>query len=79
MVGVKRDVLPDNIRGEPLETQVAVLYERVRNLSEDVQGLKNIIVGGIVSGLLAIGGTAVSVAAGWLGPHAAAILNWLLA
>lgn len=78
---MKRESLPDNIRGEPIETQVAVLYERVGNLKDDVRGLKNIILGGIVSGLLAVGGTAVSVAAGWLGPHTAvaAFWKWLVA
>jgi hypothetical protein len=65
------DVLPEHVRGLPLETQVAVLYERVGNLGEDVKGLKTIILGSIATVLIAVAGAVISVASGWVGPHAA--------
>lgn len=67
-----KDSLPEHVRGLPPEVQIAVLYERVGNLAEDVKGLKNIIIGGIATLLTGIILGAISVAAGWLGPHAGA-------
>lgn len=68
------------MRGQPIETQVAVLYERVKNLGDEVQGLRRAlwsfvfsILGGAILFLL-------SVAQGWLGPHsgnASALFGWL--
>lgn len=73
MATVNRDeALPEHVRGLPVEVQVAVLYERVGNLTEDVKGLKTIILGGIVTLLTGMLLGAVSIAAGWLGPHAGA-------
>lgn len=78
-VNVKRDEsLPDHVRGLPLETQVAVLYERVRNVSDDVQGLKNLIKGAIATLLTGIILAAIGVAAGFLGPHSSAAFVWRL-
>lgn len=67
--------MPDDIRHLPLGIQVAVLYERVRNgnqridgLAKEVQALRRALwafVFSIVSGALLF---LFSIAAGWIGP-----------
>lgn len=61
-----RDEFPDNVRDLPLPVQVAVLYERVKNLSEDVQSLRRtlwVFISAIISGAVLF---LFSVANGWL-------------
>ena len=44
---------PDHVRNLPIDTKVAVLYERVRNLDEDVKALKRtlwVFISAIVAG-----------------------------
>lgn len=73
-------MLPDSIRNLPIETQVAVLYERVGNLGTEVKALKRALwsfVAAIISGSLLF---LLSIASGWIGPgsHAsAAFWSWL--
>lgn len=74
------NIVPDNIRGLPIETQVAVLYERVQNLGDEVQSLRRALwafVFSILGGALLF---LLSIAAGWLGPkHAVAMaIGWFL-
>ena len=51
----------------PLETQVAVLYERVANLGDDVHGMKRALWGMVFSIVLAVLVFALSVASGVIG------------
>jgi hypothetical protein len=62
---------PDHVRHLSLDTKVEVLYERVKNLDEDVQSLRRTLwafVGAIISGGILF---LFSVASGWIGPHGA--------
>lgn len=56
----------------PVETQVAVLYERVGTMRDEIRGLRR----AIYSFVGTVGAGAVlflfSLAAGWIGPHGAA-------
>lgn len=78
----KADSLPDSVRDLPLQSQVAVLYERVNNLASEVKSLKRALwafvfslLGGCILFLL-------SITAGWLGPKnggtsALKFIDWL--
>lgn len=62
--------LPEHIRDLPLQTQVAVLYERVGNLAAKVDKLVQWIATGVVTIVVGVILGLFSVAAGWVGPHA---------
>lgn len=64
--------LPEHVRDQPLQVQLAVLYERVKNLNEEVKSLRRtlwVFISAIVSGAVLF---LVSVASGWVGPKASA-------
>ena len=66
------ETFPDDVRGLPLQVQVAVLYERVNSLSQEVRGTRRALWGFVFS---VLGGAILflfSVASGWLGPHTTA-------
>ena len=68
--------VPPHIRGLPIETQVAVLYERVNNLGNEVKALKRALwafVFSILGGALLF---LLTVAAGWIGPRTGATAAW---
>lgn len=59
--------LPDHIDGLSTEAQIAVLYERIKNLSDDVKSLRRVLwvfLSAIVSGAILF---LFSVASGWIG------------
>jgi hypothetical protein len=69
----ERDYLPDEVREMPLQTQVAVLYERVGTLKDEVRGLRRALwsfVFSILTGALLF---LFSVASGWLGKNPSAV------
>lgn len=76
-----QSAIPEHIRDLPQQVQLAVLYERVQNLGEEVKGLKRSLwafVFSILGGALLF---LLSVAVGWLGPHSGAAhgaIDWLL-
>lgn len=60
---------PREIRDLPVETQVAVLYERVGTLREEVRALRRALWAFVFS---ILGGAVIfmfSIASGWIGPH----------
>ncbi len=63
--------MPQHLRDMPVEVQVAVLYERVGNLAEEVHSLKRALWALVFSVLTSmIVFLFVTVAAGWIGgPH----------
>lgn len=71
MARVSND-FPEDFREQPLQVKVAVLAEQVKNLKEEVRGLRRAlwsfvfsVLGGAVLFLL-------SIASGWIGPKATA-------
>jgi hypothetical protein len=80
--GVQND-LPDDVRGMPVQIQVAVLYERVGTLQAEVKSLRKALWSFVFS---ILGGAVLflfSIASGWIGPksHTAiaevqGILEW---
>lgn len=61
------EFFPEDIRNLPTQTQLAVLYERVQNLTDDVTSLRRtlqVFIGAIVSGAVLF---LFSVAQGWIG------------
>lgn len=72
--------LPQHIRDLPIQVQVAVLYERVKNLDDEVAGLRRALWSFVFS---LLGGALLfllSIAAGWIGPRAHSALEvarWL--
>ncbi len=64
----KDEAMPQFLRDQPLEVQVAVLYERVGNLAEEVHSLKRALWALVFSVLTSmIVFLFVTVAAGWIG------------
>lgn len=61
--------MPEHVRELPVETQIAVLYERVGALSDEVHALKRALwtlVFTVLGGMIL---TLFSIAAGWIGRH----------
>ena len=75
---------PEHIKHLPLETKVEVLYERVRNLDEDVKSLRKTLwafLSALIAGAILF---LFSVASGWIGPRtgpihsiATSVWRWL--
>jgi hypothetical protein len=64
-----QEAVPEHIRGLPQDVQIAVLYERVKNLGDEVKALKRALwsfVFSILGGALLF---LLSLAAGWIGPN----------
>ncbi len=62
---------PKSVADEPINVQIAVLYERVGSLSDDVRSMKRAFWGTTAS---VVGGAILFLfaeASGWIGPHKA--------
>ncbi|MGH7867003.1 MAG: hypothetical protein ACREP9_05045 [Candidatus Dormibacteraceae bacterium] len=65
----EKQEFPESVHGWPIETQVAILYERTATLSDQFRSLIHwiatavaTIIAGMIIGLF-------SIASGWIGPH----------
>jgi hypothetical protein len=73
----EQDGLPEDVRGLPVQIQVAVLYERVGTLQSEVKSLRKALWSFVFS---ILGGAVLflfSLASGWIGPKAHTALRLL--